>query len=180
MAPHDGNTAAMQNDDSQEELGAGGSVTRKVLTFSLDGEVYGVDILRVMEIRGWSPVTRIPHAPESVLGVLNLRGTVVPIIDLRRRFAMQAAEFTAVTVIIVLSLRTESGQRVCGMVVDNVKDVVDITVDSIRPAPSMNDANTSELVEGITTVDGQMLILLNVESLVSGRLSAAAATDQAA
>src|SRR3982750_4261270 len=104
--------------------GVGDNGTRQVLTFSLGREVYGVDILRVKEIRGWSPVTRIPQSPQSVLGVLNLRGAIVPIIDLRVRFALQQAEFTAVTVIIVLSLRTEQGTRECGVVVDSVKDVV--------------------------------------------------------
>src|SRR5262245_42139786 len=127
----------MKNTESRAD-GAVSGGSRQVLTFSLGREVYGVDILRVKEIRGWSPVTRIPQSPQSVLGVLNLRGAIVPIIDLRVRFALQQAEFTAVTVIIVLSLRTEHGVRECGVVVDNVKDVVDITPDSIRPAPSMN------------------------------------------
>ena len=96
----------MDNNKESRESGAGGSGIRKVLTFSLGGEVYGVDILRVKEIRGWSPVTRIPQSPDSVLGVLNLRGLIVPIIDLRVRFALAAAEFTPLTVIIVLSLAT--------------------------------------------------------------------------
>ena len=96
-----------------------------------------MDILRVKEIRGWSPVTRIPQAPDAVLGVLNLRGLIVPIVDLRVRFALASAEFTPLTVIIVLSLRTETGQRECGIVVDNVNDVVDIAADTIRPSPEL-------------------------------------------
>src|SRR5689334_24466469 len=110
----------MHKEDSRTAGTATGGGSRQVLTFSLGREVYGVDILRVKEIRGWSPVTRIPQSPQSVLGVLNLRGAIVPIIDLRVRFALQQAEFTAVTVIIVLSLRTEQGVRECGVVVDNV------------------------------------------------------------
>jgi purine-binding chemotaxis protein CheW len=168
----------MTSKESRADVAASGG-SRQVLTFSLGREVYGVDILRVKEIRGWSPVTRIPQSPQSVLGVLNLRGAIVPIIDLRVRFALQQAEFTAVTVIIVLSLRTEQGVRECGVVVDNVKDVVDITPDSIRPAPSMNAGNASEFIEGITTFDEQMLILLNADDLVSRELSPAIA-DRAA
>src|SRR3954468_19705234 len=117
--------------------GVGDNGTRQVLTFSLGGEVYGLDILRVKEIRGWSPVTRIPQTPSSMLGVLNLRGLIVPIVDLRVRFALKTAEFTPLTVIIVLSLRTGNGQRECGIVVDNVNDVVDIAADSVKPAPEL-------------------------------------------
>src|SRR5215467_12353339 len=104
----------MHNNESRKADADVSRGTHQVLTFSLGREVYGVDILRVKEIRGWSPVTRIPQSPQSVLGVLNLRGAIVPIIDLRVRFALQQAEFTAVTVIIVLSLRTEQGVRECG------------------------------------------------------------------
>jgi purine-binding chemotaxis protein CheW len=164
----------MKNSEFRAEVAASGG-TRQVLTFSLGREVYGVDILRVKEIRGWSPVTRIPQSPQSVLGVLNLRGAIVPIIDLRVRFALAQAEFTAVTVIIVLSLRTEQGVRECGVVVDSVKDVVDIAPDSIRPAPSMNAGKASEFIEGIASCDEQMLILLNADDLVSTELSPAAA-----
>ena len=161
--------------DNHKEIRASGSVgdhgTRQVLTFSLGGEIYGVDILRVKEIRGWSPVTRIPQSPDAVLGVLNLRGLIVPIVDLRVRFSLASAEFTPLTVIIVLSLRTQSGQRECGIVVDNVNDVVDVATETIRPSPEMGGAHTSEFIEGIATHDEQMLILLNAENLASHQLS---------
>jgi purine-binding chemotaxis protein CheW len=152
---------------------AAASGTRQVLTFSLGAEIYGVDILRVKEIRGWSPVTRIPRSTESVLGVLNLRGAIVPIIDLRVRFALRAAQFTPVTVIIVLSLRTDAGQRECGIVVDSVQDVADIPPGSIHPAPSMNAGDSSEFIEGITTCDDKMLILLDADKLVARELTPA-------
>ena len=164
----------MHKEDSRTAGTATGGGSRQVLTFSLGREVYGVDILRVKEIRGWSPVTRIPQSPDSVLGVLNLRGAIVPIIDLRVRFSLASAEFNAMTVIIVLSLRTEGGQRECGVVVDNVKDVVDILVDNIRPVPSMNAGTASEFIQGITTIDEQMLILLNPDDLLANELSATA------
>ena len=166
-------------EESREETGAGNG-TRQVLTFSLGSEVYGVDILRVKEIRGWSPVTRLPQSSASVLGVLNLRGAIVPIIDLRVRFALKAADFTPVTVIIVLSLRTQGGQQECGIVVDNVNDVVDIDTASIKPAPTLNGSHASEFIEGITAHEEQMLILLNAENLASSDLAPIALAVQAA
>jgi purine-binding chemotaxis protein CheW len=170
----------MHNNESRTADAALSRDTRQVLTFALGREVYGVDILRVKEIRGWSPVTRIPHAPSSVLGVLNLRGAIVPIIDLRVRFALDSAEFNAMTVIIVLSLQTPQGQRECGVVVDNVKDVVDIAPDTIRGVPTMNAGTASEFIQGITTIDEQMLILLNPDDLVARELAPGAISDKAA
>ena len=169
----------MNNIESRSSGAAGSNATRQVLTFALGQEVYGVDILRVKEIRGWTPVTRIPKSPDSVLGVLNLRGAIVPIIDLRVRFAMQTAEFNAVTVVIVLSLRNGPEQLECGIVVDSVRDVVDIATDSIRPPPSMSGDGASEFIDGITTFGEQMLILFNADSLVSAELTPAALTSAA-
>lgn len=166
------------SDSSVPGAAAGGS--RQVLTFSLGGETYGVDILRVKEIRGWSPVTRIPRSSPAVLGVLNLRGAIVPIIDLRVRFALRAAEFTPVTVIIVLSLHTADGHRECGIVVDGVRDVADITPENVRPAPSMNAGDAGEFIEGITTCDDKMLILLDADRLVTRDLAPASAASVAA
>ena len=157
---------------------SGGS--RQVLTFSLGCETYGVDILRVKEIRGWSPVTRIPHSPDFMLGVLNLRGAIMPILDLRVLFALPSAEFTPATVIIVLSLNTAEGQRECGVVADNVRDVVDIALDNIRAVPSMNAGSASEFLQGITTIDEQMLILLNPDDLFARTLSPPTISNEAA
>ena len=167
----------MQKSDSHA---ASSGATRQVLTFALGSETYGVDILRVKEIRGWAPVTRIPQSPPAVLGVLNLRGAIVPIIDLRLRFALPSAEFTAVTVIIVLSLRTEQGQRECGVVVDSVRDVVDLDIEDIRQAPSVQAGGSSDFIEGITTSDEQMLILLDADELVTRELSPMAMPGKAA
>ena len=169
----------MNRYEESREQAAAGSNTRQVLTFSLGKEVYGVDILRVKEIRGWSPVTRLPQSPEAMLGVLNLRGLIVPVLDLRLRFALKSAEFTPATVIIVLSLRTATGVQECGIVVDNVNDVVDIANDGIKPAPSMS-GHVSQYIEGIATHDEQMLILLNAESLAANHLSSTGLADQAA
>jgi len=179
--PLDGVTVSMQNKkESREEGAAVDQGSRQVLTFTLGREVYGVDILRVKEIRGWAPVARIPQTPPAVLGVLNLRGVIVPIIDLRVRFKLQSAEFTPLTVIIVLSIQAESGHREFGVVVDNVNDVVDIATDTIRPAPSLSGDRVSDHIEGFATHDEQMLILLNAESLASTNLSPTEVADKAA
>jgi purine-binding chemotaxis protein CheW len=157
---------SMQNKVPSTVPESGATIARQVLTFALCDEVYGVDILRLKEIRGWSSVTRLPHSPPAVLGVLNLRGVVVPIIDLRIRFGLPAAEFTAITVIIVLSLRTARGDQEYGIVVDKVMDVVDIAADQVKPTPATAASVAGEVIEGIATVDEQMLILLDAERLV--------------
>jgi len=158
---------------SQEQKTAAGG---QMLTFKLGDEIYGVDILRVKELRGWSPVTRLPHAEPHVLGVLNLRGAVVPIIDLRVRFALASADFSPLTVIIVLSLRTADGVRECGIVVDSVQDVVEIAPQAIQPPPQLgNTTRVQEFISGIATVDDQMLIVLDVDELVGEDLAPAIA-----
>jgi len=170
----------MHNDTSPREETGGGDGARKVLTFSLGGEVYGVDILRVMEIRGWSPVTRLPQSPESLLGVLNLRGVIVPIVDLRIRFGLAAAEFNALTVTIVLSLEIGGARKEYGIVVDSVRDVVDLAPGSIRAAPEVGGVRGNEFIEAIATHEEQMLILLNAESLAAPESSPNLAAEQAA
>lgn len=144
----------------------GASCARQVLTFYLGSEGYGVDILRVQEIRGWTPVTRIPDLPPHVLGVLNLRGSIVPIIDLRLRFNLARAEFTPLTVIIVLSIGTSSGPREFGLVVDGVSDVVDIDTRNLKETPNLGNGAAADFIEGLAIIDGRMSILLNVEELI--------------
>lgn len=144
---------------------------RQVLTFDLAAESYGVDILRVQEIRGWSPVTRIPKAPGHILGVLNLRGSIVPIMDLRVRFGLERAEFTPLTVIIVLSVESMGRRREVGLVVDNVSDVVDLSADAMRETPSLGGKLDAEVIDGLATVDERMLILLNVDELIGRDLA---------
>src|ERR671934_2968237 len=115
----------MATQQTAETAGSRDPATHQVLTFELGNETYGVEILRVREIRGWTSVTKIPHAPSHVLGVLNLRGSIVPVADLRVRFALERAEYTKVTVIIVLSVHSVAGRREVGVVVDGVSDVLD-------------------------------------------------------
>lgn len=159
---------------------AEGSNGGQILAFRLGAETYGVDILQVKEIRGWAPVTRIPQSPEHVLGVLNLRGAIVPIIDLRRRFELESAEFSPLTVIIVLSLRTDDGTRECGVVVDSVSDVVDIKPGAIKPAPALGSHARAQFIQGLANLDDRMLILLNVEEVVIRDLKVADGAAQAA
>jgi purine-binding chemotaxis protein CheW len=140
--------------------------SRQVLTFCLGAETYGVDILRVQEIRGWSAVTRIPKSPPHVLGVLNLRGSIVPIIDLRVRFSLERADFTPLTVIIVLSITTPGGRSEFGLVVDSVSDVVDISVKDLKETPNLGGKLNADFIECLATIADRMLILLDVDALI--------------
>jgi purine-binding chemotaxis protein CheW len=144
--------------------------SNQVLSFRLGEETYGVDILAVKEIRGWAPVTRIPQSSEHVLGVLNLRGAIVPIMDLRRLFSLASADFTPVTVVIVMSIATPNGHRECGIVVDAVSDVVDIPPDSIRPTPALSGQATNDFIAGLAHVEDRMLILLDATELLGREL----------
>jgi purine-binding chemotaxis protein CheW len=145
--------------------------TQQFLTFKLAGEEYGVGILSVQEIRGWSAVTAIPHAPNWLLGVINLRGVVVPIIDLRIKFNFAKAEYNEFTVVIILNV----GARVVGVVVDGVSDVITLTPDQIKPAPSLGSNTDTSHIIGFGTLDDRMRILMDVERLMaSADLSALA------
>ena len=148
---------------------------QQVLTFVLGNETYGVDILRVQEIRGFSAVTKIPHAPSHVLGVLNLRGSIVPIVDLRMRFNLERAEYNAVTVIIVLSVQSANGRRDFGVVVDGVSDVVDVNKAEVRAAPELGSASATEYILGLVPVSERMVVLLDIDCLIGADLKQMAA-----
>ncbi|HEY3786326.1 MAG TPA: chemotaxis protein CheW [Steroidobacteraceae bacterium] len=151
--------------------GAAGEDSHQVLTFVLGSETYGVDILRVQEIRGWSAVTKIPHAPTHVLGVLNLRGSIVPIVDLRMRFALERAEYTAVTVIIVVSVISASGRRDFGVVVDGVSDVVNVNPAEVKAAPELGAQGATDYIRGLVPGAERMIVLLDIDRLVGGDLN---------
>ncbi len=149
---------------------------QQVLTFVLGNETYGVDILRVQEIRGFSAVTKIPHAPSHVLGVLSLRGSIVPIVDLRMRFNLERAEYSAVTVIIVLSVQSANGRRDFGVVVDGVSDVVDVNKAEVRPAPAgARNASAAKYILGLVPVAERMVVLLDIDCLIGNDLKSLAA-----
>ncbi|MFA6230100.1 MAG: chemotaxis protein CheW [Rhodanobacter sp.] len=132
------------------------------LTFSLAGEEYGVDILTVREIRSWSRVTRIPQTPDYVLGVLNLRGAIVPIMDLRLRFGLKRESYGDETVMIIVAI----GERLFGIVVDAVSDVIDIDPAATRPVPDMGAVVDTRYLKGLVTHEERMVMLLDVEKLM--------------
>uniref|UniRef100_UPI0028ADC782 chemotaxis protein CheW n=1 Tax=Pulveribacter sp. TaxID=2678893 RepID=UPI0028ADC782 len=125
---------------------------------------YGIDILKVQEIRGYETPTRIAQAPAFIKGVTNLRGTIVPIVDMRLRFACARADYDTFTVVIILNLR----ERVVGIVVDSVSDVMELAAENIRPAPDVDSAIDAACIRGLGSVGERMLILLDIEKLMSG------------
>jgi purine-binding chemotaxis protein CheW len=133
------------------------------LTFRLGAEEYGIDILRVQEIRSYEPPTRIANVPAFIKGVVNLRGVIVPIVDLRLKLACASAEYNHFTVVIVLNVRG----RVVGAVVDSVSDVLQLSGDAIREAPAMNSTVETSYITGIGSVADRMLILMDIEALMS-------------
>ncbi len=140
---------------------------REVLSFKLGAEEYGIDILKVQEIRGYEPPTRIANAPHYMKGVVNLRGVIVPIVDMRARFALDEVRYDAFTVVIILNV----AGRTVGMVVDSVSDVLELRPDQIKPAPEFNgtiDANDIIGLGTVTSADGErMLILMDIERMMS-------------
>ena len=151
------------------EMGLGADLGNadQYLTFMLNGEEYGVDILRVQEIKGWAPTTKIPNTPEYIQGVMNLRGAIVPIIDLRQRFSMPSVEYTATTVVIVLKVHDDGGERTIGFVVDAVSDVYNVSAEQFKDAPDFGDHVKTEFIRALATVDEKMVILLDIDRLIS-------------
>ena len=158
--------AATEQAKTHAGVTSAGDKAAQFLTFTLGQEEYGVDILRVQEIRGWHQVTRVPNAPAFVLGVLNLRGTIVPIIDMRLRFNLDKVEYNPVTVIIVLSVETEHGRHVFGVVVDGVSDVLDVMAADIKATPEFGTAMNTEFISGLATVGDKMVMLLDIDKLL--------------
>ena len=137
------------------------------LSFLLADEQYGLNILHVQEIRGWEQVTRVPNAPSYVQGVINLRGTIVPVLDLRLRFRMPAAEYTKETVVIVVrSIDKDGGERSLGLVVDAVSDVLVAMDDDIISTPDFGARVPTENIVGLLNENGHMVMLLDVGSLL--------------
>lgn len=136
---------------------------RQYLTFRLAGEEYAVGILTVQEIRGWSPVSAVPHAPRWTLGVINLRGAVVPIVDLRLKFELERADYDEKTVVIILIV----GARIVGVVVDAVSEVITLGGDQIRAAPDLGTPAQTRYIVGFATFDDRLRIILDVERLLA-------------
>ncbi len=148
-----------------------GDNTNQFLTFMLAGEEYGVDILRVQEIKGWESSTEIPNTPDYIQGVMNLRGTIVPIVDLRRRFDLEKVEYSNTTVVIVLKTKSNETEKTIGFVVDAVSDVYNVTEEQLKPSPDFGNAVSTEFVRGLATVDEKMLILLDIDHLIDADIN---------
>ena len=134
------------------------------LTFTLGREEYGIEILKVQEIRGYETVTRIANAPDYIKGVINLRGIIVPIVDMRIKFNLGTPEYTQFTVVIILNI----AGRVVGMVVDSVSDVLTLRAEEVRPAPEFGASLDTQYIIGLGTLENRMLILMDIEKLMSG------------
>ncbi|MBN2125388.1 MAG: purine-binding chemotaxis protein CheW [Deltaproteobacteria bacterium] len=141
----------------------------KYLTFSLGGEEYGIGILKIKEIIGMMPVTSVPQTPPFVKGVINLRGKVIPVIDLRLRFGLEESPYTERTCIIVVEVEGSTGQVMIGIVVDSVSEVLNIKGESIEPTPSFGTETSTEYILGIAKMEGGVKILLDIDKVLSTR-----------
>lgn len=147
-----------------------GAAAEQYLTFLLAGQEYGIDILRVREIKGWDTPTRIPHSPDHVLGVINLRGAVVPIIDLRMRFGVEKAPIGPTTVVVVVRVDGQRGELTVGVVVDAVCEVCNVSESQLRTPPDVGCSVDTDFVKGLAMTDKRMLILLSVDRLINASL----------
>lgn len=145
----------------QEEEGS-----EQYLTFFLDDEEYGVEILRVQEIKGWDKVTHLPNSPHYLCGVLNLRGTIVPVVDLRLRFSMPARAYTPTTVVVVLKVNGIT-QRTVAIIVDGVSDTHNVLPENIKPTPDFGNSINTDFISGLVSIDDSMMMILNIDSLLS-------------
>ena len=155
-AAHSSTSTAVAN-AGKDDLGS------EFLAFTLGQEEYGIDILKVQEIRGYEAVTRIANAPEFIKGVVNLRGIIVPIVDMRIKFKLGSPVYDQFTVVIILNI----GGRVLGMVVDSVSDVTTLRPEQVKPAPEMGTAFNTDYLIGLGTLDERMLILIDIDKLMS-------------
>ena len=144
---------------------ADAGLNRELLTFSLGSEEYGIDILKVQEIRGYEAVTTIANAPEFIKGVINLRGIIVPIVDMRIKFNFGDVTYNETTVVIILNI----SNRVVGMVVDGVSDVITLKSNQVKPAPEFGAGLDTHYLQGLGTVDERMIILVDIEKLMNSK-----------
>lgn len=153
--------AAISNSNSVNQHTS--QMANEFLTFRLGSEEYGIEILKVQEIRGYDAITQIANAPEFIKGVVNLRGIIVPIIDMRIKFRLGSATYDQFTVVIILNV----AGRVMGIVVDGVSDVITLGLEQMRPAPGLGSVIDTEYIMGLGTVDERMLILIDIEKMMS-------------
>ena len=157
------------------DTGTGIVSSGEYLTFTLGKEEYGIDILKVQEIRGYEAVTRIANAPAFIKGVINLRGVIVPIVDLRIKFNLGEPSYDQFTVVIILNI----GKRVMGIVVDGVSDVIQLNADSLHPAPEFGSILDTRYLLGLGTVEERMIIMVDIERLMTSQEMALVETTAA-
>ncbi|MEN2748429.1 MULTISPECIES: chemotaxis protein CheW [Sphingomonas] len=145
-------------------------MSRQLITFQLGDQILGVDIMAIREIRAWSPATPLPNVPPYVRGVVNLRGVVLPVFDLRHRLNWGQTDPSARHVIIVVRI----GEQLQGIIVDAVNDIVSIHPDAMQPVPDMGDTESSRFLEGLATIDNRMILVLALDRLVDQPMAEAA------
>jgi len=146
----------------QLETASSTAEVNQFLSFTLGAEEYGIDILKVQEIKGYSAITHIPNAPPHVKGVMNLRGTVVPVVDLRAKFSMEPVEYNKFTVIIVVMV----GEKIAGLVVDAVSDVLNVAASEVRPAPDFGARCDTRFIKGVVSINDKLAVLLDIDKLL--------------
>lgn len=158
MRPDNDRTEAPATDNAAD--------IRQYLAFELAGDPYAVDILKVQEIRGYEPVRELPEAPRHIKGVIDLRGTILPVMDLRERFGMARVEYAPTTVVIVLALHCAAGEQAVGVVVDAVSDVLEARPDAVRPPPLLGDGLRARFLRGVLPGE-RMVMLLDADELLA-------------
>ena len=158
--------STVEDIETGEHIEAEPVTTEQYLTFIMEGEEYGVDILAVQEIRGWESATPVPNSPSYIKGVINLRGTIVPIMDLRGRFDLTKPEYGPETVVIVLKIESVKGSRIMGVIVDAISDVYDIPIDHVKRT-GFGENQNERFIKGLVTVNKHMVILLKLEQLLT-------------
>jgi purine-binding chemotaxis protein CheW len=153
---------------------------REYLTFILGSEEYGVDILSVEGIQGWNGVTRVPDTPDFMLGVINLRGSIVPIIDLRLKFGLSSAEFDSTTVVVVLRTEIDGQTQILGAVVDAVSEVYNFDTSAIQINPELSNDEIQDVVKGLISVEEKMVIILDIDLLLADEVCQATLSDTSA
>ncbi len=152
------------NFDKTRESGKSDAVTgttQQFLTFTVNGEEYGVDIMTVREIKGWTETTRLPNSPECMRGVMNLRGLIIPIFDLRARFSNTLTDANASHVVIILAV----GDRNIGVLVDTVSDILTVNISDVKPAPELETQAKIDFIAGLISLEGRLVVLLTVDKL---------------
>ncbi len=161
--------AQIQTDDLNEQTS---SHSNQFLTFMLNDEEYGIEILKVQGIQGWSKVTPIPNTPEYILGVINIRGAIVPIVELRGRFDLERIPVSPTTVIIIVKVACNQKERIVGLVVDAVSEVYNVAGKELQPSPNFGTSIDTDYIKGLVLVDEKMLTLLDIDCLVNSDVMA--------